>query len=95
MPSEALAMTHDREPRAVPRTLANVLLDIAAARQENARNHRLWTAADDRSDTADADRLSDEGAEIDNRLSELTDEAKELIHDATGCAWDQIYEALA
>lgn len=78
-----------------PRTLANVLLDIAEQNAANDENGRRCDAAYKAGDQAEEYRLSDVGAAIDRRLSDLHDEAKAMIEAATGVTWEQLYEALA
>jgi hypothetical protein len=85
MPSEAIALHRQR-------TLAHVLLEHAAAMRQSDANFRQWK---NKASHAERDRLSDEGAAIDDRRLALEAEAKAMIERATGVAWTQIYEALA
>jgi hypothetical protein len=85
MPSEAIAMHRQR-------TLANVLLEITAAFRESDANFRQWK---NKASIEERDRLSDEGAEIDEKRHALEAEAKTMIERATGVTWDQIYQVLA
>jgi hypothetical protein len=84
---------HNVVPFTRPRTLAHVLLDLAEQQRLNIEcTKRFYAAAGDREEE---ERQGDIGAAIDDRISELQNEAKALIREATGVSWEQLYEALA
>ena len=87
-----MALAAANDTHSPVRTLAHVLLELSEADRERTAADRCCAAAAPNS--AEEIAACDRFAKADDRISELSAEAKKMIGDATGMSWARIEAAI-